>query len=295
MFTSWVANDSIEYLRPDELQQRGFRVDPEGAADSLRRLLGQVAGMGAAIDSIKRIADIPSRAQALVRAFSRAGLAGTCGNHDFLQPKLESALDGRGCCSDHTRLFMALGSTVGLFVREVQTASHAVTVVYDPHSVGWFYVDPTFAMMVVDDSGKWLSLADLRKRVINKLPIRFVFFGNSEHPHSMQDSVVRQYYSSPAAFERLVSAGGNNVFEQEIVAREINWLPKPARQLIMQLTGVRPQFVGVADELSNRSQAAERGKTIALWVGLLLGMLAASAWVLLPLRYGAAKRASLQR
>jgi hypothetical protein len=102
-------------LNSSELVERGFLTDSADAVADWRPVLtsaARVPGDGLLVDDIGKV-------EAIVNSFSRGG-----GERPiYFMPLLEriaSAQQASGYCSDHVKIFMALGRAYGVFAREVQ-------------------------------------------------------------------------------------------------------------------------------------------------------------------------------
>jgi hypothetical protein len=282
-FTDYVADSGLFLASPDALSSRGFLVDsPEDIfrfQDKLRSLsLGNPT-----IDSIAAIGDVVERAKAVVLSFSRAGFAGRCGTSDDLTKKLQEAIAGHGCCSDHSKLFQAVGSVAGLFTRELQSSNHALGTFFDIRSGKWIFIDPTFAILATAADGAYLSAYELRERMLHGGFVKFVFFGGPKHPHAMSDAAAQAYYRDPADFGQFVLTGGNNVMQQEHSLWRIRFLPKPVAQLVLQISGTRPRFWSLNDKSAERDNSHKERLKIVMLLGSSAAALVALLWVIAPL------------
>ena len=222
------------------------------------------------------------RAKAMVPIFSRNGGAGICGGLGDLADVLQTIGkdDGYGCCSDHSQSFIALASLSGIDAREMSHSDHVFAEFYDPEMEQWVWIDPQFALMALDESGRYLSLLELRDRYIEGRPPEFEFIGNEYHDLAGRDPHEHAYYNEASDFAVYSATWGNNVFEQDALNRRLGFLPIPIRQLFGMMTGQIPGFRMLSDGRSERPEVLGRQRIRSL------GVLAALAVVNLAVPVG---------
>jgi hypothetical protein len=250
LFIDFETSPAIFSLMPEDLVARGFRTDSSELRREWRKRISELECMSAELGGIetKSVDDI-EKAKALVLLFSRAGGNG-CGNIDNLFEKIKAISGSYGCCSDHTEVFMALSSIVGLNTREVITSLHSVNEIFDAKAKKWIFIDPQLALMARDDHQRYLSLFELRNRYMNGDNVQMEFFGREPHVMSEADPRFQKYYGDKSALTRIRMTFGNNVFANDKLRFRLWFLPKPIRHLVAHVKGILPPYRMYVDDFN---------------------------------------------
>jgi hypothetical protein len=239
LFTSYTARFGELNEPVIGLQSVGFRKESAVAASSFRRSLSDTVLLRA-LDSISTITGTVARAQAIVRLFPGPKASASCGTVNDLAAKIRWVMSGDGCCSDHTEVFTALATMLGIETREIHSSTHTTAGFYAPELHQWVFVDPEYGLMAHDSSGRYLSTLQLRQEILSgRLPI---FERLVQRASPLGYTPLEALYSDPSVFRRLWLTLGNNVIEADSQYRSLKWLPKPVNQLLGHVSGIRPGY-----------------------------------------------------
>lgn len=287
LFTSPISDPAAFDAPPDALVAAGFQTDPpELVAEWRERLPREVDYLRGVPEALAGRSELEI-VRAIVPLFSRNG-GGGCGRYRDLLDNVQRLPrgDGLGCCSDHVQVLIAIGSTLGLFVRQVHHVSHTMAEVWVASLGQWVFVDPHYAVMARDPGGRWLSLLELRERVFAGAPVDWVFIGTEHHRFATIRPQDFELYDSPDDFATIKLLFGNDVFDEDRLDRSLAWLPRPARQLVGLATGRLPGVRMFDDARTDEPRELARRRTRYLGVA---GLLAAGT-LLPPLALGLARR-----
>ena len=268
LFTKPVADRSAFTAPPRALIEQGFMTDDTERIDAWRERMIEEAHWVSVIDERALPSDPVARAKAITLLFSTNG-DDSCGAPS-LMANVHRLPTGKGCCSDHSEVFLALSSFLGLQARETRQTRHTHNEIYDSESKQWIWIDSQFALMARSPDGRYLSLLELRDRYIAGDQFEFEFFGTGAHEFSRHSPREGEYYSSSAEFVDLYVGLGNNVFEQDDFRARLAFLPKPVWQLLGKITGVVPGFALYSDGQSARANELRRLRLFFSTLGLLM-------------------------
>lgn len=242
---SWTEHDPAWFeASPERLVDAGFRTDPPALVEEWRRRLDEDVDY---LDGVRaRLAPLPEidRVKALVRLFSKNGGGGCGAYRDLLHNVVRvHAGSGSGCCSDHSQVFIALATWVGIFAREVHHTSHTFDEFWVSDPGQWVWVDPHYAILARDPDGAYLSLLELRRRYLSDEPVVFEFIGNRYHRFARVSPTSWPLYDEPEDFSTISLTWGNNVYEEDRFYRRLGSLPKAPSQLLGFLAGVKPPLM----------------------------------------------------
>lgn len=281
LFTEIVEDRSSFELGPENQSSR-FMADSEISKTAWREQSRRE------VEYVDRILSLEGsateRAKAMVPIFSRNGGTKICGGFRDLTDTLQriGTDDGYGCCSDHSVSFLALASISGLAAREMIHADHVFAEFYDPDAGQWVWIDPQFALMARTESGRYLSLLELRDRYLEDRPPVFEFIGNEYHDLLGRDPSRHHYYDEASDFAVYSATWGSNVFEQDDFNRRFEFLPIPVRQLLGLITGQLPGFRTLSDGYSEWPEVLRRKRVEVFGALALLAVvnLAVPIWIL---------------
>lgn len=270
----------FEYAPGD--QPKSFMSDSEASKVAW---IEQFRGEVEYIDQVLSLEGSTSdRAKAIVPMFSRNGGSEVCGGFRDLTDTLQriGTDDGYGCCSDHTQSFLALASLSGMDAREMIHTDHVFAEFYDPEAEQWVWIDPQFALMALGESGRYLSLLELRDRYLEGRPPKFEFIGNEYHVLAGRDPHGHNYYNEASDFAVYSATWGSNVFEQDAFNRRFEFLPIPVRQLLGLMTGQLPGARTLSDDRSELPEVLrrQRAQILAVLAALAVLNLAVPIWLI---------------
>jgi hypothetical protein len=282
VFSSGLADPAAFDAPPEALVRAGFHTDaPELVAEWRGRLPEEVEYLNGVSETLAG-RDPIEVVKTLVPLFSKNG-GGGCGRYRDLLDNVQRLPrgEGLGCCSDHVQVLIALGSSLGLFVRQVHHMSHTMAEVWSPALGKWAFVDPHYAVMARDPDGTPLSLREMRERYLAGAPVEFEFIGTQYHRFATIRPQDFELYDSPDDFRVISTLWGNNVFEEDHLDRRLGFAPRGARQLVGLSAGVLPTWRVLDDGSSHAEVMRLRGNrrlylgTAALLAVGTLGSLAA--------------------
>ncbi len=186
--------------------------------------------------------------KAMVMLFSKNGGIGCGAFSDNLRENICSVAMGRGCCSDHAQVFMALSIINGIIPREVSHFSHTFNEYWDTALNQWVWVDPQFALMARDSLGRYLGLADIYQNMQAGKAVVWEFFGNYNHLFFRQPPEEHPYYQKDQ-FNTLVMTLGNNVFQMDYYNQKLQFLPRAIRQFFLLSIGIQPSYAYYEGEM----------------------------------------------
>lgn len=271
LFTESVSDRGFFTEPPAELSRDGFSMDDSARIAAWRRRLSGEIPYLAHLDDLELPEDPVARAKAIALLFS-AGANRNCGASSLME-NVRRLPEGEGCCSDHTEVFLALTSVLGVVARETRQTEHTHNEIYDPTAGRWIWIDPQYALLARDPAqGRYLSLLELRDHYIQGVPFEFEFFGTPNHEFATRSPYEGFYYDSPEDFTDVYFVRGNNIFQQDDFRASLGFLPKPAWQLAGMLVGSVPGFVIYSDAATSRPAELERLKVGAITLVLVLGL-----------------------
>jgi hypothetical protein len=255
---------------PEQLVARGFLTDSGTLKSTWTTHLAEMDQASAKISTIAKIPSNIEKARSIVRSFLQDTRTEGCGSIDDLYTKIEEIQSGYGCCSDHTEVFLALASLVGLPAREMLMTEHGVIEFYSMQLHKWLFLDPLFMVMAQDAQGHYLSLAEIRQRFMRGDTIRFesIVPEPTGAPSVTTDPLFIKFYDEPADFARYGMTFGNNVFENDASTQRIRFLPKPIRHFVEHLSGIRPGYLLIADDMSREYIAGIRQTLLLVYVSV---------------------------
>jgi len=241
----------------------GFRQD--SAVDQAR--FAERVGLVFGPEVIGRISKLPTP---LERAVAIANLlyspdnltVNTCGTLDDMVEKVAAMRAGYGCCSDFSQVFVALAGIVGLPARQVQNANHGLDEFWSESDQRWVLIDVQLRLLARAD-GRLLSLWEAHQRIGNHQPVEWLTL--EQTPADMSAEVMVESYGD--AHHMLVVTLGSNFLEVDRASAARRWLPKAFRHLLHYLSGTRPRYLALDDELS--ASACRRLRAWA-WAGKIL-------------------------
>lgn len=276
IFSRPLASTSVFNRSPEELRADGFLSDPMELKASRRPEL---------LQKVSYLADLPNsfdswttlkRAQWLADKMGHDGGRGFPGG-TILVEKLNQMPRGVGLCSDHVEGFIALCSIFGIEAREISTSVHTTAGVYLPEEHRWIWIDPEYALVCRDSTGRLMTSCEMRDAVLREEDFLLEYFG-SDPTRVMARINPRQheFYNAPGDFGDLVLTYGNNVFEFDGYRAGTTWMPRPIRQFALLMLGIQPDYRFVNDKQSPRAQQvlALRGQSYAIGLPLVLGTIA---------------------
>ncbi len=277
LFTTPIADPATFEAPPTALVAAGFRTDPpELVAEWRERLAREVDYLQGIPQTLAGRSELEI-VRALVPLFSKNG-GGGCGRYRDLLDNVQRLPrgDGFGCCSDHVQVLIALGSSLGLFVRQVHHVAHTMAEVWVPSLGQWVFVDPHYAVMARDPDGRYLSLLQVRERYFTGARVEWDFIGTPHHRFATIRPRDFELYDAPDDFATVKLLWGNNVFREDRLDRRLRWLPRPARQLVGLVAGELPPFRVFDDARTHAGAELARLRRIYLGVvgALVVGTLA---------------------
>jgi hypothetical protein len=287
LFTSPIADPAAFDAPPAALLAAGFQTDPpELIAEWRERLPHEVDYLRGVPEALVGRSELEI-VRALVPLFSKNG-GGACGGYRDLLDNVQRLPrgDGLGCCSDHVQVLIAIGSTLGLFVRQVHHVSHTMAEVWVPSLGQWVFVDPHYAVLAREPGGRWLSLLELRERYFAGAPVDWEFIGTEHHRFATVRPEDWELYDAPDDFATIKLLWGNDVFDEDRLDRRLGWLPRPVRQIIGLAAGELPRFRVLDDAHTDEPRELERLRSVYLGVAALL----AAGTLLPPLALRLARR-----
>lgn len=294
LFTQTVDDRSAFQLSPEN-QPDSFMFDSEATKAAWLEQFG--ADVDYMDDVLLLEGDEIERAKAIVLLFSRNGSVEGCGEFRDLADTLGriGQDNGYGCCSDHSQSFLALASLSGMNAREMIDTEHVFAEFYHPKTKQWVWIDPQYALMARNESGRYLSLLEVRDNFLEGRPPEFEFFGNEYHDLFGLDPHGHHYFNEASDFAVYSSAWGSNVFDQDAFNRRFGSLPIPVRQFLGLMTGDLPAFVTLSDGHSEYPEELQHQRRVILvvLVGLVSINLAAVSWLTFSWVSRGSRRSSL--
>jgi len=270
LITRLSSDNDLFTLTPAELVRRGFQVDSPTAVDASRLRLTHVM----AISEHANRQDDVELVKAIVLSFSRGG--GSPPTYFMpLSKKITEARRGRGFCSDHVEIFLALSELYGVFAREIQNETHGFAEFFSASRNKWIWIDPLLAILAADDNDGYLSALEIRHRRLNNLPVHYQFFGTASNGvRSEDDPRFKRLYGERSYFRRYVLTYGNNVLTEADRSAAIPLLPWEVRQLMLYGLGIKPRFVQLVDVFGDHREiaAARQRKEVLMVVALYFTM-----------------------
>jgi hypothetical protein len=288
-FTSRFTEDrALLEAPPERLLEAGFQVDPPERVEAWSSAFLPKVPYLADLAAQELPADPIERAQHISLLFSKNGRGPGCGHfRDIEETLLGIAEDiGYGCCVDHARAFVALGTSYGLVVRTVRHSRHTFNEIWVPELDEWVMIDSQYAVMGTDPSGRPLSTLKLRDRMLAGEPVRWLFFGSRFHVFSERAPESHPYYGERESFRDFKVVWGSNFLEQHGFFARLAFLPKAPRELLGRIVGVMPPDLVLVD--ADAEAAAEYGERRRKYL-LVLGSLGAGT-VVPPLLLWPARR-----
>jgi hypothetical protein len=282
--TKYTPDTGALYASPDRLIEAGFKVDPPSIVEEWRGNVQHVPAIRAAWPGIVR-GDELTRGRALAGLFRAENDHGpdTCGGLPDLTELLSFlTAGGLACCSDYTRAFLAVASSVGLQAREVRVSvPHGVVEVYLPSSMRWVMIDPLFAMMARAADRQYLSVLELQAAVRAGRPVKYEFLARDPvTARPDRDRAVFDAIYGPALAQAELSVPmGNNVISYDRFRLPMRALPKAVVQMFSIVAGIRPRIIALS-----AAQGGQRALRLEVlrWGVLGAAMLAGSGMVLGP-------------
>jgi hypothetical protein len=192
----------------------------------------------------------------IVLLFSKNGVEGGCGTFsDHLMENIVWVTRGHGCCSDHSQTFTALALLNGINAREVHHKAHTFNEFWDEKNGSWIWVDPQYALLAKDETGKYLGLRQIQVRMANNQRVVWEFFGTAKHTISSKPIGSLEYFK-PNKFSRIIMTLGNNVFQEDEWNVRLAFMPRAVRQVVLYLVGIKPGY-GYFDDVVSGPKAED--------------------------------------
>ena len=234
--------------------------------------------------SIGRDPDVSSRARRLVGVIARGG-RGRCLGDIPLAGRVGQLRQGKGCCSDHSKVFMALGALSGLYTREISFENHVVVEYYRSRGGTWEFIDPLFAVQAVDTTGALLSVSGLWEAVRAHGGARLVPIDSLGQWMIRQDSRFRAiYYSQLPEASSLRLTLGSDVIHWDQAEQRLRFLARPVRLFGLYLSGDRPRYAGLRPGAADGWRRVRNLSAEAVLMGLLLSPIAGLGGVYYSIR-----------
>jgi hypothetical protein len=268
VFSAPLADPAAFDAPPDALLAAGFHTDPPALVEEWRERLPREVDYLRGVPEALAGRDPLDVVRALVPLFSKNG-GGGCGRYRDLLDNVQRLPrgEGLGCCSDHVQVLIAIGTSLGLFVRQVHHTAHTMAEVWVPRLGKWVFVDPHYAVLVRDADGRYLSLREIRERYRAGSPVEFEFIGNQYHRFASIRPQDFELYDSADDFQVITALWGNNVFEEDRLDRRLAFAPRPARQLVGLATGALPDQ-RVLDDAGSHAEVARLRGSRRLYLGV---------------------------
>ena len=159
---------------------------------------------------------------------------------------VENVENGKGCCSDYSKAFIAYAARLGLRSREVYVLSHSTVEYYDAVEKRWIWLDPYFGSQITNEQGKRLSIYQIRAASrFDHLQLLDLPPRNDTIPafKTFRGYDIRQY-------GLLIYKKGNNFLDYEELEKKISWLglPKSAFQFVAFVAGTHPGYIILTTE-----------------------------------------------
>lgn len=277
LFTEFISDRSLFTATPEQLTALNFKGDSPELIKSWASLIS------AKVDYLRNFnkdmfpkSEI-EKAKSIVLLFSKNGEG--CAPDISLLEKIKKLPmgNGYGCCSDHTKVFIALSSVFGLTAREVHTVGHVQNEFFSYTLNKWVWIDPLYAVLAKNSTGAYLSLLEIRDLYYKNKPVNFVFFGNEFHFLMNHRPDEISYFDDKEKFSTAMITWGNNVFTVDKFNQYIKVLPKFVRQFIAINLGIAPSYVSYIDAHNTADVRApiirkkiENGILIVFIIGALL-------------------------
>jgi hypothetical protein len=250
LFTNFTNDAKLFKISPQGLFETKFKIDSPSLIKDWSYLISHDVYYMKNIDNNTLPSSVIDKAKSIIILFSRNGGV-SCAADISLIEKIKQLPEGHGygCCSDHTKVFIALGSVLGLFVREVHTAGHVTNEFYDNELNKWIWIDPLFAILAKNEKNEYLSLMEIRDLYYKNKQVHYEFFGNDAHYfNSHLDPRKFEYFDNKENFSNIMITWGNNVLTEDKFCQRINFLPKFIRQFVGIKVGIIPSYIMYVDE-----------------------------------------------
>lgn len=207
---------------PDILKTYGFKSDTDEVKSAAMNEIFSKTYINH--NDLDRIENIPplDRSILITKMFSTMG-DGVCLKGMTLPQKILEVKKKHGCSEDFAEIFSVLATYTGLKTRMVHNNLSYGVEVFDGRK--WFFIDPYFAMTVMDKQGKPLSYTKLASRMVHSGWMRFDFFGGKNHCMSGKAITDHPDYADRKAFSSVYALMGDNIIS--IVNKESTTPLKP--------------------------------------------------------------------
>lgn len=220
-------------------------------------------------------------ARALAEDVTPYMMGGKCGLDLSIRARIESVLNGVGCCSDYNEAFLLRAQAVGLQAREVHNLGHTTAEYFDPIQQRWTWIDTSNRVQMSNEDGELLSAW----RGSMRFPWRrltFVDLPPFAKNQELNGQTFAGYQSSSNGV--LYWTRGVNFQQQELLEAPLRQLGLPLEviQAVSLTLGVRPGWIVVAPgEAAFRFRLSAwllRGSLVLFLVMNACLLLAAMGW-----------------
>jgi hypothetical protein len=250
LFESDVQDVGIFDSAPSELSRYGFIPELDEARSEFVKENSKYIFEKKLL--VENVSDPIKKAKSIVLLFAdpptlMGPVVSQCGvKSESLRENLAWVLSGRGCCSDHSQVFIAIASINGLFAREVHNSNHTFNEFWHPGLGRWVWIDSQFGALAVDEGGKLLSLVDISYRFKTKRKVNFIYF-NKSRLAKVGSVIQRDNLYSPEAFSKIGMTVGNGVFRDDRWNERLWFLPKSVKQFILIIGRAAPRYISYSE------------------------------------------------
>jgi hypothetical protein len=168
----------------------------------------------------------------ILSKFNRFNYNRECGKFSRnLNINIDFVLNGQGCCSDFSQVFIALCNINNYPVCEINNLNHTFNEIYDDKTQKYIWIDLDNKVIAKDKLGNFLSTIEIHDNLLNNDIVQLSTFKNTNNIYntkkiSFPDNFSKEFYKS------LILTNHKNVLEYDTKYSKYNFIPIELQQFI---------------------------------------------------------------